>query len=441
MTFKIEDVVDVSVVYGDRPLSIRAFDVPLLVVSHNLWDERARIYTDLDGVAADGFVAGSPTYKMVADLFSGVKKPNKVILGRRELTDYRLTFTAQNSTAYTINLYVDTGSNTYTRAYTYTSDSSATTSEISAGLAALIEADGDLNASVAASDSSGTLVIAPQNTGRIHVGAVTTNMTISATSPEVAATAIGNIEPENDEWFFILSPSHSSTDIQSFAEYASANKRIYFTSSQEAAIFTSSTVDIASILNSASYDNVVMIAHKSADKEWPEAAALGSVASAIPGIGNLYAKTLVGVPVDTLTATELSYVEAKEANGYPKRGGLGFFEKGVVASGRFFDVIHGAFWLEARMEEDVFGEIKRVSDLSKTIPYTDEGVQQVSQVMAKRLEEAVRNGFLASYEIFPPNVEDIATNDKANRFLPDIPFEAILAGSIHTIKINGYVRV
>ena len=79
------------------------------------------------------------------------------------------------------------------------------------------------------------------------------------------------------------------------------NKKIYFTSSQEAAVFTSSTVDIASVLNGFQYDNVVLTAHKKADKEWPEAAALGSVCSSIPGIGDLFAKTLVGAPIDSLS--------------------------------------------------------------------------------------------------------------------------------------------
>ena len=287
----------------------------------------------------------------------------------------------------------------------------------------------------------GTLVIAPQNTGRLYVGSVTKNMTITSTSPETVGTALAAIDAENNEWFFILSPSHSSTDIQGLSDYASANKKIYFTSSEEAAIFTSSTVDIASVLNNYQYDNVVFTSHLSADKEWPEAGALGSVCSSIPGTGDLFAKTLIGIAIDSISTTEANYAKNKKTNVYIKRGGVGWYENGVVTSGRFFDVVHGAFWLEARLQEDIFGEIKRMSDLGKKIPYTDEGVEQIRGVMIKRLDEAVRNGFLASYEIFPPHVEDIATNDKANRLLPDIPFTAILAGAIHTVKINGYVSV
>ena len=442
MGFAIEDIVDVSITYGDRPISTTSFDIPLLLVTHNLWDDRIQIYTDADELLDAGFVAGSPAYKMASDLFSGIKKPRQVVVGRRELTDYRLVFTVANSTAYTISLFVNTGSATYTKTFTYTSDSDATASEISAGLAALIEADADINASVAASDSTGTLVIAPQSNGRLTVGASTSNISISSTSPETVATAIAAVEDENDEWFFIISPSHTSVDILALSEYAAANKKIYFTSSQEAAIFTSSTADIGSQLNAFQYDTTMTAAHHKADTEWPEAAALGSVCSAIPGLGHLYAKTLVGAPIDTaLTTTEATFAQGKKTNIYPKIGGVGWFKDGVMSSGRYFDVIHGAFWLEARLQEDIFGEIKRMSDLSKRIPYTQEGVEQIKNVMMKRLEEAVRNGFLASYEIFPPLVDDISTNDKANRFLPDIPFEAVLAGGIYTVKINGYVRV
>ena len=441
MAFEIEDIVDVSITYGDRPISTQSFDIPLLLVTHNLWDERTRIYTSANDILADGFADGGPAYKMASDLFSGIEKPREIVLGRRELTDYRLTFEVANSTVYTINLYVDTGSATYTKTFSYTSDADATSSEISAGLASLIEADGTINSSVAASDSSGTLVIAPQNTGRLYVGAVTNNILIASTSPETVGTALAEIDVENNEWFFILSPSHSSTDIQGLSEYASANKKIYFTSSQEAAIFTSSTVDIASVLNGYQYDNVVFTSYSSADKEFPEAGALGTVCSATPGIGDLFAKTLIGVAIDSINTTQANYAKAKKANIYIKRGGVGWYENGTTVSGRFFDVVHGALWLEARLQEDIFGEIKRMSDLSKKIPYKDEGVDQIRGVMIKRLDEAVRNGFLASYEIFPPKVDDIATNDKANRLLPDIPFEAVLAGAIHTVKINGYVSV
>lgn len=441
MAFDIEDIVDVSITLGDRPISVASFDIPMILVAHNVWTDRARIYTDADDLLDDGFADGSPIYKMVSDLFGGIKAPNQVVIGRRSLTDYRATFDVANATAYTITLSVNTGSASFDKSFTYTSDADATGTEIAAGLAALIEADSDINSFVAASNTTSTLIVAPSSTGKVSMGAATSNITISSTSGETVATAISAIVDENDQWFFMLSDSHSSTDIQAMAEYAAANKKIYFVSSQEAAIFTSSTIDIASVLNGLQYDNTVLISHKSADKEFVEGAALGTVASSIPGVGNLFAKTLVGAPIDSLSNTEATFATNKKANIYIRRGGAGWLENGTVSSGRFFDVMHGSLALEARMQEAVFAMIKRISDLGKMLRFTNDGIREVVSEMKTVLDEFVRSGFLASYEVFPPKVEDISTNDKANRYLPDVPFEAVLGGAIHKCRINGYVRV
>lgn len=441
MAFDIEDIVDVSITLGDRPISVASFDIPLILVAHNVWTDRARIYTDADDLLDDGFAAGSPVYKMVSDLFAGIKAPNQVVIGRRSLTDYRATFDVANATAYTITLSVNTGSAAYDKTYTYTSDADATGTEIAAGLAALIEADGDINAFVNATNSTSTLIVAPTSTGKISMGASTSNITVSSTSGETVATAIAAVVDANDQWFFIMSDSHTSTDVQALAEYAAANKKIYFTSSQEAAIFTSSTIDVASVLNGLQYDNTVLISHKSSDKQFVEGAALGSVASSVPGVGNLFAKTLAGAPIDSLSTTEATYAKGKKANVYVNRGGVGWLEEGVVSSGRYFDIMHGSLALEARMQESVFALIKRVSDLGKMLRFTNDGIREIVSEMKSVLDGFVRSGFLASYEVFPPKVDDISVNDKANRYLPDIPFEAVLGGAIHKVKINGYVRV
>lgn len=441
MAFDIEDIVDVSITLGDRPISVASFDIPMILVAHNVWTDRARIYTDADDLLDDGFADGSPIYKMVSDLFGGIKAPNQVVIGRRSLTDYRATFDVANATAYTITLSVNTGSASFDKSFTYTSDVDATGTEIAAGLAALIEADADINSFVAASNTTSTLIVAPSSTGKVSMGAGTSNITISSTSGETVATAISAIVDENDQWFFMLSDSHSSTDIQAMAEYAAANKKIYFVSSQEAAIFTSSTIDIASVLNGLQYDNTVLISHKSADKEFVEGSALGTVASSIPGVGNLFAKTLVGAPIDSLSNTEATYATNKKSNIYVRRGGTGWLENGTVVSGRFFDVMHGSLALEARMQEAVFAMIKRISDLGKMLRFTNEGIREVVSEMKTVLDEFVRSGFLASYEVIPPKVEDISANDKANRYLPDVPFEAVLGGAIHKIKINGFVKI
>lgn len=441
MTFPIEDVVDVIISLGDRPVSQRNFSTPMIMTAHNLYSDRTRIYSSVDDLADDGFSTSSNVYKMVEDILGGPFKPNNVVIGRRVLTDYRVTFDVGNATVYTINVKASSNSATYSKSFSYTSDSDATTVEIATNLAAQIEADVDIASLVTASNSSGTLLIVPVSTYALSVGAVTTNATVKETSSEAATDAWTAIANENFDWFFVLSDSHDGTDIQALANTAQTNKRMFITSSQEAGIFTSATNDIASILKNNQFDNTILVATLDADKYFPEAALIGSWASISPGATTLFGKTLVGTPISGVSSTQANFAKGKNANVYVNRGGVGFFESGVVSSGRYADVTHGALWLEARMEEDVFAEIKRFSDLGKKIPYTDKGIQAIVGVMKKRLDEAVQRDFLASYKVIPPLVDDIATNDKANRLLPDLPFEGVLSGAIHKIVIRGYVAV
>lgn len=439
----IEDVVDVIISLGDRPINQKSFDLPLILTAHNVWSDRVRVYNAADDLLNDGFAAGSNVYKMAQDMFGGDFGPKQVIVGRRDLTNYVVTFDVLNSTVYTVNLKVNTGSTVYTKSISFTSDSDATAAEISAGLATNIEADGDIAAYVIADGitTPGTLTIAPDSTGLVSIGASTDNMVVQYVSGETVDTALAAIKQSNSNWFFLTSDSHSETDIDALAAYAEANKLIYVGSSAESDIWTSSTTDLLSDLFNLQYDNTHMQISKLADKEFPEGAVIGAWAGTNPGVSTLFAKTLPGVSIQDYTATELNYIKSKNGNGYVNRGGLGFYEDGKMVSGRFSDTIRGALWLEARMEEDVFGLLKRKSDLGQKIPYTDVGVNMVATTMAKRLDEAVQRGFLASYTISPPFVADIADNDKANRTVPDIPFTATLAGAVHKITIRGYVSV
>lgn len=441
MVFPIEEVVDVIIALGDRPVSQRNFSTPMILTAHNLWSDVTRIYNSADDLASDGFSTSSNVYKMVSKIFGGSQKPTSVVIGKRSFTNYRVEFTVANDSPYTINVKVNSGSAVFTKTFTFTSDGDATSTEISAGLASLIEADVDIGSLVVATASAGVLTIAPTSTQALSVGVVTDNAVVKSTSPDTATDALAAVFESNSDWFFVMSDSHTSVDIQAIAAWGQANKRMFVTSSQETGIFTSATNDVASILQDYEYDNTVFIAHEKADSQFPEASLVGEWAAVRPGATTLFAKTLTGTLTSNISATQANYAKSKNANVYINRGNLGWFEEGKVCSGRFADVIRGKLWLEARMEEDVFALIKSKSDLGKKIPYTDKGVQMLASTMETRLDEAVRVDFLSSYKIDPPFVDDIAVNDRANRTLPDLPFTARLSGAFHHIVIRGYVTV
>lgn len=84
------------------------------------------------------------------------------------------TPTVQNSAAYTVSLSVAG----LEKLYTYTSDASATATEIADGLAALIEADTDVNALVSAANVSDTLAVTSDAGDLFTLKALTDNLEV-----------------------------------------------------------------------------------------------------------------------------------------------------------------------------------------------------------------------------------------------------------------------
>jgi hypothetical protein len=130
-------------------------------------------------------------------------------------------------------------------------------------------------------------------------------------------------------------------------------------------------------------------------------------------------------------------VENKNATWYMTTAGVPMTSNGQVASGEYIDVIHGLDWLKARIQNLVFTALTNVDK----VPFTDEGVQMVVSPLKAALEEGKKNGILASYAITFPAVAEVSVTDKGRRFLPDVTFTGVLAGAIHSTKINGVVTL
>lgn len=438
--YTIEDVVDIQISLAARPITQAGFETPIIVAAHNVFTDRARTYNDADTAVSDGFAANSGVVSMLTDLFAGDQAPSEVVVGRRVLTDYDAQLDAGvEGDVYTLNVTV----NAFVKTFSYTVAALEDETDAATALAAAIEGDGDIGGLVDATAATDTVSIAPTvSTDKVSVGAGTTNVTVRATSAEAVATTMAAIADETEDWFFILSDSHVDQDLLDFGSYAEANKKMYVTSSQNSDIWTSSTGDILSQLGDLSYDNTHFRASKLADKEWPEAAIVGAMASITPGASTLFAKTLKGVTIDTFTRTEGDFVLSKNGNIYPKIAGVGWYKDGKQVSGQFFDVIRGALFTEARMEEAIFTLIKARSDLGLKIPYTQSGIDLIAATVRDQLTQRVADGFLAEFprpKVNVPKVSDVDANDKINRVLNDLSFEAVLAGAVHTVVIKGFI--
>lgn len=349
--FTIEDIVDVNITLGDRPIAQSNFSTPLILSADAPFaPDRILTVTGVEDMVSAGYVDGDAAYEMVALIFGGDNPPREAIIGNVDVT----------------------------------------------GLETYIE-------------------------------------------------ALAAIEAETTDWFFILADTHLDTDIEAIAQYAEAERKMYITSSDAAAIPDGTVGNLLETLKDLQYNNTLLWPHVDADTVWPEGAVVGAMAGLVPGSSTLHGKTLPGVPTNKWTRTQANYIQDNNGFQYAMIAGVGFALDGKVVSGRFFDVTRGALFTESRLEESLFGLLKRRSDLGSKISYDAVGFTVIEAVIYEQLNLRVAEGFLAANPaptVIMPNLANIPDNDKAARELNSVQFEAVLAGAVHyMLPVRGYISL
>jgi len=350
--FTIEDIVDVNITLGDRPIAQSNFSTPLILSADAPFaPDRILTVTGVEDMVSAGYADGDAAYEMVALIFGGDNPPREAIIGNVDVTG----------------------------------------------------------------------------------------------SSETYIEALAAIEAETTDWFFILADTHTEAEQEALAQYAEAERKMYITSSSSADIPDGTAGNLLETFKDLQYDNTLLWPHADADTVYPEGAIVGAMAGLREGSSTLHGKTLSGVPTNKWTRTQANYIQDNNGFQYVNIGGVGFALDGKMVSGRFFDVTRGALWLEARLEEDLFGLLKRQSDLGRKISYDAVGLAVIEGVIYERLSLAVARNFLAADPaptVIMPNLANIPDNDKANRELNEVQFEAVLAGAVHYLQpVRGYLKL
>ena len=112
---------------------------------------------------------------------------------------------------------------------------------------------------------------------------------------------------------------------------------------------------------------------------------------------------------------------------------------GKTAKGEYIDIVQGLDWLSSDMKTRVANAL--IS--SDKIPYTNQGIAVIESMVRNSLNEAAQRDIIdrTSINVTVPDVLSVSPENRLNRILPDVKFEARLAGAIHKIKIQGTVTV
>ena len=259
--------------------------------------------------------------------------------------------------------------------------------------------------------------------------------------PSGIGVKLAELITSHNDWYFLLSPERDVAEVRALAEFARGNVKLYF-SSPDLSVGNIIALSKALVTNRA----VLVYHHDSgtADDPWVDAAWVGRCAPTDPGSITWKFKQLDGVPSADVTTTEVYAMHDSFVNTYIGKLGVLQTSEGMTTSGEFIDITRGADWVEARMSE----RIHYLLFVSPKVPFDNRGIGMIKGEIEAVLQWATTRGVVAvdddgvgMFEVRVPDRSETDPIDRANRYLQDVHFEFDLAGAIHTVRVQGVIRI
>jgi hypothetical protein len=243
------------------------------------------------------------------------------------------------------------------------------------------------------------------------------------------------------DWYGVAIDSDSDADILAVAAWAETRVKIFGAKTADVSVYDpDDEYNILSVLKDLGYDRTFLFYHQDSATENVEGAPFGLQLPKNPGSSNWAYKRFSGVESSSINATQRTQILDRYGNCYTNRNNFNVFENGRMVSGEWIDVIQGIDWLHYRMQNNIWTAL--VSN--EKIPYTDDGISIILNQIREALRTSQIRGIIASapeFEITSPLASQVSSNDKGNRLLPDITFEATLSGAINKTQIRGRILI
>ena len=434
----------------------QGFGIPLVVSEHANFPEVVRSYPDITAVAED-FATTDPVYLAANNTFQQNPQVSQLIVGRQD-ADTTVTIPADIVTGgvdtFTFTVSVTDKDNNNVIA-SYTAGGADTPTTVTAELATqLTTGFGDpLNVPASSPfilvDNAGSLTFSMNAAGDVYQVDTKTLVNLdptyvaSTTSIQTAADVVNLMVFESTEWYFYQHTNHDPTWVTDTATAIEATpQKVYFMSTDDADVIAAAETDFASNLRDLGYDRTSIIFHHDADVRTVETGYTGFNAPFIAGSVVWSNIQVVGLDVSQdpatgkkLTNTQLTNLSNKNVNFVKDEGGVPVVREGKMISGEWIDNIRGLDDLVVNMTADLQDLL--LSQKGSKLPYTDDGINQVDQVVRNAGQRSLNNGYLSGYRTTFPKASDIPASKKNTRVYDEHIFQGTLAGAIIIIKISG----
>ncbi|MDQ0299639.1 hypothetical protein J2S78_002059 [Salibacterium salarium] len=248
--------------------------------------------------------------------------------------------------------------------------------------------------------------------------------------PTELTSALNELIERDDDWYFLLSVEQGDEEIKELSSWIDNHDKLYF-----------AVTDSQELPTEIENENAIVFYH-SEPSTYPDAAWIGECAGRNPGSQTWKFKNLNGIePVD-LSLTEIRDLHDNYANTYLRVKGNNQTSNGQTADGSYIDIKRAIHWLKARMGEAV----QEVLVSNDKVAFDNDGISLIESTVRSILKQAVSDDYRiiardndgnGLFTLSAPNRSDINESDLEDRLLPDIEWEATIAGAVHNVEIRG----
>lgn len=265
---------------------------------------------------------------------------------------------------------------------------------------------------------------------------------------------------EDNDWYYLLTDRNEDEYVTALAKFAEASepteaelgtgvedhRKFYMgvTTNKE---FACSTARAAVIYTDPEYID-----------EEPDASYTGNVAPFYPKNvtwkfkrpqnGNAAASEgakLISLP--KLTDGERDALDENHVNYLTEEYKRQYVKEGVCLNGEFIDVVLGGDWIAKRMRDLLYDILLD----NPNVDYTDAGFALIATAVSQALSEAAdqdhniiardQESRAGIFSVNIPTFADSTDDQRHDRVIPDITWEAQLSGAVHQVKTKGVLSV
>lgn len=444
----LDSIVTVTIDKEDASLTQVGFGTTVIAGFHTVFadPEFTRTYEAATGLAAmvtDGFLATDPLHKAATAYLSSNPRVSSFKIGLLETapvyTSKVTPVKIDEGFKYDFDIINHAGVSTN---ITLTVGASSSVLILTAALQTLIDAITGITATDNATDVTFVTDGVGELAALVNTHRSTDLLTENLTADTGLATDLAALQAADDVWYGLLMSSNSGPQVLAATTFTEARTKLFGgTASDTECLDAAVTDDVCSTAKASSLFRSFIVWSED-DFDYAAATLMGEEFPFQPGSRTWEFKTLSGVVVSALEASEESALKAKNAVIFTTVAGRNVTQNAKTPGGEFIDVTHGIDEMSARIQEGVFGVLLA----NGKVPFTRAGVAMIvnpiQAVLDVRADPAID---FISPDPAPvasgPDPKDVSAADKASRTLPDVVFAATLAGAIHAVKVNGKVSV